>query len=121
MYLGHFSWRNSQQGSWFVQALGNELTKSLSSTDAVDFAQVLTKVSHRVAYEFQSNATQARLSAKKQVPSVYSTLTKEIHFPNPASDWHTLQAHEGDPGRTNVAKLLARYTLHETLVVLPQD
>jgi len=81
VYLGHFSWRNSQQGSWFVQTLGSELAQSLSSADDVDFAEVLTKVARRVAYDFQSNAAGRHFTAKKQVPALYSTLTKEIHFP----------------------------------------
>jgi len=81
-FAGHFSWRNTQQGSWFIRALNDELKKALSSTDSVDFAQVLTKVTRTVAYDFQSNVATREQSGKKQVPSLYSTLTKEIHFPN---------------------------------------
>jgi len=81
-FAGHFSWRNTLQGSWFIRALNDELKKALSSTDSVDFAQVLTKVTHAVAYDFQSNVATREQSGKKQVPSLYSTLTKEIHFPN---------------------------------------
>ena len=83
--IGHFSWRSSRQGSYFIRALSDELVKSLSSTDGVDLAQVLTNVTRAVAYDFQSAAATPELNAKKQVPSLYSTLTKEIHFPNSAS------------------------------------
>ena len=80
--LGHYSWRNSQQGSWFIRALSDELLKSLSSPVSVDLTQVLTKVTRAVAYNFQSRAAQYDMNSKKQVPSLYSTLTKEIHFPH---------------------------------------
>lgn len=88
-FAGYFSWRNTQQGSWFIRALTDELQKAISSTtDVVDFAQVLTKVARTVAYDFESKAAVKTMNAKKQVPSLYSTLTKEIHFPNCASDWN---------------------------------
>ena len=86
--IGHFSWRHVVQGSWFIRALSDELGKSLSSTDDVDFARVLTRVTQTVAYNFQSHTAAVNLSARKQVPSLYSTLTKEIHFPNTAQAWH---------------------------------
>jgi len=79
--LGHYSWRNAQQGSWFIRALSDELLKSLSSPVSVDLTQVLTKVTRAVAYDFQSRAAVSRMNSKKQVPSLYSTLTKEIVFP----------------------------------------
>ena len=76
--VGYVSWRNANKGSWFIRALSEELGKSLSSPEDVDFAHLLTRVTRSVAYEFESNGR------KKQVPSVYSTLTKEIHFPSSA-------------------------------------
>jgi len=83
---GHYSWRNTREGSWFIRTLSEELDKAMSSSsESVDFLHVLTKVSHRVAYNFESNAGQSQIAGKKQVPSLYSTLTKEIHFPNTAS------------------------------------
>ena len=86
--VGYYSWRSAWQGSWFVQALAAELGKSLSSSEEeVDFARVLMKVTQRVATEFQSKTPLSRMSSKKQVPSVYSTLTKEIHFPRPTTAW----------------------------------
>ena len=69
-------------GSWFINALSHELTKALSSSsDDVNLSQVLTRAAHAVAYEFQSIALGPDMNAKKQMPSLYSTLTKEIHFP----------------------------------------
>ena len=87
--LGHYSWRNAQQGSWFIRALSDELLKSLSSPVSVDLTQVLTKVTRAVAYDFQSRAAVSRMGFQPraaavsliQVPSLYSTLTKEIVFP----------------------------------------
>ena len=72
-------------GSWFIQTLSNELEKALLSTGSVDLAQVLTEVTHTVAYDFESRAADPALNGKKQVPSFYSTLTKQIHFPIAAS------------------------------------
>ena len=78
---GYYSWRNTAKGSWFIQTLTDELTKSLSSSDDVDLSRVLTVVTRRVAFEFQSIAAISHLNAKKQVPAIHSTLTREIHFP----------------------------------------
>lgn len=76
---GYFSWRNSSKGSWFVQGLHKMLEK-YSFSDTVDFLKMLTRVNHEVAYEFESNAAQAHMTRKKQVPSVVSMLTKDLYF-----------------------------------------
>jgi len=74
--VGHVSVRNVAKGSYFLRALSDKLERAMTSTDSVDFAQVLTEVTRTVAaYNFLF----AR--KKKQVPSLYSTLTKEIHIP----------------------------------------
>ena len=46
----------------------------------LDFLRILTRVNHEVAYEFESNAAQAHMTRKKQVPSVVSMLTKDLYF-----------------------------------------
>uniref|UniRef100_A0A6E8W5S8 CASPS4 protein n=1 Tax=Anopheles coluzzii TaxID=1518534 RepID=A0A6E8W5S8_ANOCL len=51
-YKGHYSWRNPSTGSWFIRALCDELREHGNSKELL---QLLTSVSRRVAYEFQSN------------------------------------------------------------------
>jgi len=46
----------------------------------LDFVSLLTRVNYEVAYEFESNAAQAHMTRKKQVPSIVSMLTKELYF-----------------------------------------
>ncbi|VDD79867.1 unnamed protein product [Mesocestoides corti] len=69
---------NSIYGSWFIQALNNCLRKY---GRILDMMSILTRVNYEVAYEFESLATTAEYSGKKQVPSIVSTLTKDIFFP----------------------------------------
>ncbi len=65
-------------GSWFIQAL----TKCLRRYGrTLDLMSILTRVNHEVAYEFESLASNREYSGKKQVPSIVSTLTKDVFFP----------------------------------------
>jgi len=75
---GYFSWRNSNKGSWFVQALYQQLSNPANRD--LDLGRILTRVNYTVAYEFESNAAQAHMNKKKQVPSVVSMLTKDLYF-----------------------------------------
>jgi len=79
--IGYTSYRDLRKGSWFIRALSDELKKALSSQDDVNFAELMTKVTHTVAYDY-STQTSGRWKSIKQVPCLYSTLTKHIHFPN---------------------------------------
>uniref|UniRef100_A0A182QPI7 Caspase family p20 domain-containing protein n=1 Tax=Anopheles farauti TaxID=69004 RepID=A0A182QPI7_9DIPT len=60
-YKGHVSWRNPRGGSWFIQALCVELE---TNGPFLELLQLLTAVSRRVAYDYQSNST-AILFGKK--------------------------------------------------------
>jgi len=45
----------------------------------LDFVSLLTRVNHTVAYEFESsNAAEAYMKGKKQIPSIVSMLTKDL-------------------------------------------
>ena len=61
-----------------MQALYSVLG-SLWNTD-MDLCRMLTRVNHAVAYDFESNAAQPHMNAKKQVPSIASQLTKDLYF-----------------------------------------
>lgn len=68
---GFVSWRNSDKGSWFVQALCEILMNYAGQEDLVS---MLVKVNGKVAREFQS------YELKKQVPSPVVRLTKKVYF-----------------------------------------
>lgn len=72
---GFFSWRNTQDGSWFMQAviaIFNEYHREL------DLLTMLTMVNHRVAFSKCSNAEVEEYNRKKQVPCITSMLTRRV-------------------------------------------
>ena len=74
---GYFSWRNSARGSWFIQSLCEVLDKHGSD---LEMMQIMTRVNHKVAYDFESNAAKEYMTRKKQIPCIVSMLTKELYF-----------------------------------------
>ncbi|KAH3863378.1 caspase-3-like [Dreissena polymorpha] len=74
---GYFSWRNSTNGSWFIQALSRVL--GLHWQD-MDLLTIMTRVNKIVAYEFESRTTKEYMNQKKQIPCITSMLTKEVRF-----------------------------------------
>lgn len=84
-FSGFYSWRNPDAGSWFIQALCEELDLHGSSRDLLS---LMTFVNRRVAIEYQSYVPKnEKFDAKKQIPSVVSMLTRLVYFPdNRAAD-----------------------------------
>ncbi|XP_041784447.1 caspase-1-like [Anopheles merus] len=77
-YDGHYSWRNPSKGSWFIQALCVELG---ASAHCKELLHILTAVSRRVAFHYQSNVPDnAKIDAKKQMPCMVSMLTKLLYL-----------------------------------------
>ncbi|KAK7113262.1 hypothetical protein V1264_012576 [Littorina saxatilis] len=74
---GYFAWRNSTRGSWFVQALGEVFRENWKR---MDLLSMMTRVSRKVAYDFESNASKEFMNRKKQIPCVTSMLTKDVYF-----------------------------------------
>lgn len=74
---GYYSWRNSTNGSWFIQALQHHLEQHGRD---MDLLRILTRVNRSVAYNFQSNTSHPNMNRKKQIPCVTSMLTKEVYF-----------------------------------------
>lgn len=74
---GYFSWRNSANGSWFIQALSEVLAKSWKS---LDLLTMMTRVNKKVAYDFESRTGKEFMNQKKQIPCITSMLTKEVLF-----------------------------------------
>ncbi|NXA16049.1 CASP3 protein, partial [Sapayoa aenigma] len=75
---GYYSWRNSAEGSWFIQSLCKMLKEHARK---LELMQILTRVNRRVA-EYESCSTQRDFNAKKQIPCIVSMLTKEFYFPS---------------------------------------
>jgi caspase-1 len=75
---GYFSWRNTLEGSWFIQSLVKILNQEGSTTSLLD---LLTKVSYNVAYNYESNVPDlSTFHKQKQVPVIHSMLTRKIIF-----------------------------------------
>uniref|UniRef100_A0A0P4VSE4 Putative caspase n=1 Tax=Rhodnius neglectus TaxID=72488 RepID=A0A0P4VSE4_9HEMI len=80
---GFYSWRNTTNGSWFIQALAAELRESGTMYDLLT---ILTFVSRRVAVDFESRVPDnSSMDKQKQIPCVTSMLTRLIKF-SPKSD-----------------------------------
>ncbi|KAF7267199.1 hypothetical protein GWI33_019533 [Rhynchophorus ferrugineus] len=69
---GCYSERNTTNGSWFIQALCEELSENAYT---LDLMTILTFVSRTVAKKYENNGQR-----KKQIPCVISQLTKLIKF-----------------------------------------
>lgn len=75
---GYYSWRNTQNGSWFMQSLC-EMLKLFSGE--LELMQIMTRVNRKVALHFESSSNLPGFSAKKQIPCIVSMLTKDFYFP----------------------------------------
>ncbi|GFO38322.1 caspase-3-like [Plakobranchus ocellatus] len=74
---GFFSWRNSARGSWFIQAIYDVFTEHWQD---LDLLTMMTRVNKKVAYDFESNASEEYMRRKKQIPCITSMLTKDVFF-----------------------------------------
>jgi len=72
---GYYSWRNTSNGSWFIQVLGWALQANHGTED---LATIMAKVGQVVAREYESNSSRTEYNHKKQTPFVYSTLTNRL-------------------------------------------
>lgn len=77
-YEGYYAWRNKDRGSCFIQALCDEFDLNGTTNDLF---HLLTGVSRRVAFTFQSNVpNNVDMHAMKQMPSIVSMLTRNLYF-----------------------------------------
>ncbi|KAJ0180413.1 hypothetical protein K1T71_003817 [Dendrolimus kikuchii] len=75
---GYYSWRNTTRGSWFMQALCEELRYCGMERDILT---LLTFVCQRVALDFESNTPDVLpMHQQKQVPCITSMLTRLLVF-----------------------------------------
>ncbi|CAB1443991.1 unnamed protein product [Pleuronectes platessa] len=75
---GYYSWRNTSNGSWFIQSLCEML---MHYKRELELMQIMTRVNRRVALHFESSTNQPESSCKKQIPCIVSMLTKDFYFP----------------------------------------
>ncbi|XP_014870092.1 caspase-3-like [Poecilia latipinna] len=75
---GFYSWRNTSNGSWFIQSLCESLNKF---SGQLELMQIMTRVNHKVAFHFESASDLPGFSGKKQIPCFVSMLTKDFYFP----------------------------------------
>lgn len=75
---GYYSWRNPSQGSWFIQALCEELRLHGRTRDLMT---LLTFVCRRVAIDYCSNVPgNEEMDLRKQIPSITTMLTRLVYF-----------------------------------------
>ncbi|XP_051945011.1 caspase-3b isoform X2 [Xyrauchen texanus] len=75
---GYYSWRNCSNGSWFISSLC-EMLKTYARQ--LEIMQIMTRVNHKVALDFQSSSNLPGFSGMKQIPCIVSMLTKELYLP----------------------------------------
>ena len=84
--LGFYPWRNTTDGSWFIQALCDVLSERGKEEDLLS---IMTTVSRIVAIRFESNTPQdSNMQQRKQIPCVTSLLTRKVFFNN-CWEWST--------------------------------
>ncbi|XP_022068494.1 caspase-3b [Acanthochromis polyacanthus] len=74
---GYYSWRNTSNGSWFIQSLCEVLQEF---SGKLELMQLMTRVNRKVALNFESASNIPGFSGKKQIPCIVSMLTKEFYF-----------------------------------------
>ncbi|XP_067009140.1 caspase-1 [Anabrus simplex] len=75
---GYYSWRNTTNGSWFMQALCYELKRHGFS---LDILTLMTFVNQHVAIDFESNSPQSpTMHNQKQIPCITTMLTRLLLF-----------------------------------------
>ena len=73
---GYYSWRNSVNGSWFIQSL-TEVFKQYAHN--MDIIRMLTRVNGNVA-KFKSRTSDYYSDNKMQVSTIVSMLRKDLYF-----------------------------------------
>ena len=113
-FWDHFSFRSTESGSWFIQALCSAIDSSQADESLLD---VLLAVSRSVAIEKESNVPgKSHLDKKKQVPLLYSTMLRKMYLKSPDSET-SLESHLSSTGEAVITKAVAevRFTERDDL------
>lgn len=79
IFLGHYSFRSPEEGTWFIQSLCAEVNKH--DLTSIDFLRIMTRVSRRVALDNESYSPEIPwLHQQKQIPSIHSMLIRDLFF-----------------------------------------
>ena len=101
-FWDHYSFRSTETGSWFIQALCSSIDSSSSEESLLD---VLLSVSRSVAINKESNVPgKSHLDKKKQVPLLYSTMLRKMYLKCPESDG-SLQSESSNRGQIDVSRV----------------
>ena len=73
---GYYSWRNSENGSWFIQSVVDVFEKY---ADHMDILHMLTRVNAVVA-TYKSRTWKSESHQKMQISSIVSMLRKNLYF-----------------------------------------
>ncbi|XP_033226617.1 caspase-1-like isoform X2 [Belonocnema kinseyi] len=75
---GFFSWRNPEEGTWYIKCLCEIIDEYADSTD---FVKMLTMTARKVATEYESfHDLNLAQHEQKQVPSLTSMLIRDLYF-----------------------------------------
>lgn len=81
-FWNHYSFRSSDTGSWFIQALCSKIIMSDETDTLLD---TLLLVSRSVSLEKESNVpNRPNLHQKKQTPLLYSTMLRKLYLKEPS-------------------------------------
>ena len=76
-----YSWRNTTNGSWFIQAFVTALSQHFRE---LDLLSIFTITNQKVAYDFESNTPNLPdFHQRKQIPMIASMLTRQVYFNKP--------------------------------------
>lgn len=73
---GYYSWRNSANGSWFIQSVVKVFEEY---AEHMDLLRMMTRVNNMVS-TYKSRTGDYYSDSKRQVSSVVSMLRKELYF-----------------------------------------
>ena len=74
---GYYAWRNSKNGSWFIQSVAEVFEKY---ADHMDILHMLTRVNAAVAKKKSDTWPNLKSHEKMQIPSIVSMLRKDLFF-----------------------------------------
>ncbi|XP_078713448.1 caspase-7-like [Lampetra fluviatilis] len=75
---GYVSYRPNLSSCQFIEAVALELMRAWEKR--VELVQSLTRVSHHIARDFQSNSKDKQYNGKKQMPCLVSHLTRDVYL-----------------------------------------
>ena len=98
---GYYSWRNTSNGSWFIQAFVAAMEEHNKD---LDLLSIFTIVNQKVAYDFESNTPNLpEFHQRKQIPMIASMLTHKLYFNVPKSIPRLMRMAENNRLSNNMA------------------